>query len=97
MKFYSVTQPVCDGCTLCLQTWACIVMRVGVSCAIPRQTRCLIQCVHIMATQVYLEKEGDQRFAQEPYIWPVGRTNVSAQRAQKSMTCLCEGVDHLQP
>jgi hypothetical protein len=50
-----------------------------------------------MAAQVCLEKEGAQHFAQESYIWPVGSTNESAQRVQKSMACLCEGVDHLKP
>jgi hypothetical protein len=50
-----------------------------------------------MAAQVYLEKEGAQRFTQEPYIWPVGSTDVSTQMAQKSMTRLCKGVDHLKP
>jgi hypothetical protein len=50
-----------------------------------------------MAAQVYLEKEGARRFTQEPYIRPVGSTNVSTQRAQKSTTRLCEGVDHLKP
>ncbi len=97
MKFCSVTQPVGDGHTSCFQTWVCVGMYVGVSCAIPCQTWCLIQCVQVMTTQVYLEKEGAQSFAQEPYIWPVGSTNISAQGAQKSMHCLCERVDHLQP
>jgi hypothetical protein len=38
-----------------------------------------------MTAQVYLEKEGAQSFAQEPYIWSVGSTNVSAQGVHKSM------------
>jgi hypothetical protein len=49
-----------------------------------------------MATQVYLKKERARRFTQETYIWPVGCTNVSTQRVQKSMTRLCKGVDHLK-
>jgi hypothetical protein len=50
-----------------------------------------------MAAQVYLETERARRFTQEPYIWPVGSTNVSTQGTQKSMTRLCKGVDHLKP
>ncbi len=50
-----------------------------------------------MAAQVYLETERAQRVTQEPYIWPVGSTNVSTQTAKKSMTHLCKGMDHLKP
>jgi hypothetical protein len=57
----------------------------------------VIQCVHIMTAQVYLETERAQPFTQEPYIQPVGSTNVSTQRVRKSMTRLCKGVDHLKP
>ncbi len=59
--------------------------------------QCLIQCVQIMAAQVYLEKKRARRFTQEPYIQPMESTNISTQRWQKSMTHLCKRVDHLKP